>query len=337
MTDNFHTKHFNCIQALRGFTALFVALEHVRFLSCGAFGVDIFFIISGFMAMFATHEDTKHFMKKRLIRIYPLYALLTLGTFFLLILVPNLFHLTEANPIHLVKSLCFIPFEISPGIIQPLVRVGWTINYEMLFYLLFFLSFRISHKYRGLICSGLLGVLVLCEHILPTESTFLRFYGDFIQLEFVLGILTYYIVRKLYQVCEEKSFPSLLSYLSIPIVLGLFIYLAITKQNTDISGMGRVLYWGLPALIIVLCTFIVNLNITMPKFMIVLGNMSFSIYLLHYYPLMFIDRKIYSFESYSPKGLLFVVCGLLLVVLVSCISYLLIEKKLTRYLRGFFK
>ena len=62
MTDNFHTKHFNCIQALRGFTALFVALEHVRFLNCGAFGVDIFFIISGFMAMFATHEDTKHFM-----------------------------------------------------------------------------------------------------------------------------------------------------------------------------------------------------------------------------------------------------------------------------------
>ena len=57
MTDTFHTKHFNSIQALRGFTALFVALEHVRFLSCGAFGVDIFFIISGFMAMFATHES----------------------------------------------------------------------------------------------------------------------------------------------------------------------------------------------------------------------------------------------------------------------------------------
>ena len=337
MTDNFHTKHFNCIQALRGFTALFVALEHVRFLNCGAFGVDIFFIISGFMAMFATHNDTKHFMKKRLIRIYPLYALLTVGTFFLLLIVPGLFHLTEANPIYLVKSLCFIPFEISPGIIQPLVRVGWTINYEMLFYLLFFISFRISHKYRGLICSALLGILVLLLQMLPLESTCLRFYGDFIQLEFVFGILTYYIVRKLYQVCEEKSFTSLLSYLSIPIVLGLFIYLAITKQHTDISGMGRVLYWGLPALIIVLCTFIVNLNITMPKFMIVLGNMSFSIYLLHYYPLMFIDRKIYSFESYSPKGVVFVVCGLLVVILISYISHLLIEKKLTRYLRKFFK
>ncbi len=337
MSDSFHTKHFNCIQALRGFTALFVALEHVRFLNCGAFGVDIFFIISGFMAMFATHEDTKHFIKKRLIRIYPLYALATLGTFFLLLIAPGLFHLSEPNPIYLVKSLCFIPFEISPGIIQPLVRVGWTINYEMLFYLLFFLSFRINHKYRGLLCSGLLCILVLLGHVLPMENTFLSFYGDYVQLEFVLGILTYYIVRKLYHICEGKSFTTLLSYVSIPVVLGLFLFLAITKQQTDISGIGRVLYWGLPAFIIVLCTFVMNLNVTLPKFMVTLGNMSFSIYLLHYYPLMFIDRKICSFESYSPKGLVFVVYGLLLVILVSFISHLLIEKKLTRYLRKFFK
>ncbi len=337
MTDTFHAKHFNCIQALRGFTALFVALEHVRFLNCGAFGVDIFFIISGFMAMFATHEDTKHFIKKRLIRIYPLYAMVTLGTFLLLLVFPELFHLSEANPLYLIKSLCFIPFEISPGIIQPLVRVGWTINYEMLFYLLFFLSFRISHKYRGLICSGFLGILVLLGQLLPTESTALHFYGDFIQLEFVLGILTYYIVRKLYHICEGKTVTFLLSYVSIPVVLALFTFLAITKQQTDISGMGRVLYWGLPALIIVLCTFVMNLQVTMPKFMIALGNMSFSIYLIHYYPLMFIDRKIYSFESYSPMGLVFVVCGLLLVILVSFTSYLLIEKKLTYYLRKFFK
>lgn len=337
MTDTFHTRHFNCIQALRGFTALFVALEHVRFLNCGAFGVDIFFIISGFMAMFATHQDTKHFIKKRLIRIYPLYALVTLGTFFLLLVSPGLFHLSEANPIYLAKSLCFIPFEISPGIIQPLVRVGWTINYEMLFYLLFFVSFRISHKYRGLICSGLLCILVLLGHILPVDSTSLLFYGDYIQLEFVLGILTYYIVRKIYLICEGKSFTPLLSYVSVPIVLSLFLFLAITKQQTDISGMGRVLCWGLPAFIIVLSTFIMNLHITMPQFMVALGNISFSIYLLHYYPLMFIDRKIYSFETYSPQGAFFVIGGLLLVILISFISYLVIERKLTHYLRKLFK
>ena len=80
-----------------------------------------------------------------------------------------------------------------------------------------------------------------------------------------------------------------------------------------------------------------NLGIHMPKFMVSLGNISFSIYLLHYYPLMFIDRKIYSFESYSPIGMGFVVCGLLLVILLSSLSYIFVEKKLTRYLHKFFK
>lgn len=337
MTDRFHTGKFNSIQVLRGFTALIVALEHIRYLNCGAFGVDIFFIISGFMAMFATHKDTKHFLKKRLIRIYPLYALVTLGTFFMLLVFPALFHLTEADPVFLFKSLCFIPFEISPGVLQPVVRVGWTLNYEMLFYLLFFLSFRISHKYRGLICSGFLAFLVLIGHLLPVESTLLAFYGDFIQLEFILGILTYYIVRGFYNKCERKSFAPVLSYLSLPIILALFMFLALTKQQTDISGPGRILHWGIPALIIVLCTFLANLSIRMPKCLVGLGNISFSVYLLHYYPLQFIDRKICSFEVFSPKGLVFTLLGLILVIFLSVVSYHLIEKRLTSYLRRFFK
>lgn len=337
MTDYFHTQRFNSIQALRGFTALFVALEHVRYLNCGAFGVDIFFIVSGFMAMFATHKDTKHFLKKRLIRIWPLYALVTLGTFFMLLVFPGLFHLSEANPVYLIKSLCFIPFEISPGVLQPLVRVGWTINYEILFYFLFFLSFRISHKYRGFICSVFLTLLVLAGHLLSVESTLLTFYGDYIQFEFVMGILTYYIVRKIYILCEKKSFAPVLSYLSIPIILALFLFLALTKQQTDISGLGRVLYWGIPALAIVFCTFIMNLSVKLPKLSVELGNISFSIYLLHYYPLMFIDRKLVSFEFYSPKALLFTLIGLFIVIILSTISYQLIEKRLSGYLRMFFK
>ena len=40
---DFHQIRFDSIQALRGIAALFVVLEHIRFLNCGAFGVDIFF------------------------------------------------------------------------------------------------------------------------------------------------------------------------------------------------------------------------------------------------------------------------------------------------------
>lgn len=339
MTDTFYTRHFNSIQALRGITALFVALEHVRFLNCGAFGVDIFFCISGFMAMFASHYTAKDFLKKRLIRIYPFYALMTIGTFFLLLLFPGMFHLTQAKPSFLIKSLLFIPFEISEGIIQPLVRVGWTINYEMLFYLIFALCMRISHKYRGLLCSGVLILLVLCSHLLPHNSTLLRFYGDYIQLEFILGIVSYYAVRKLYGFLEKNKTTSLSAYgffAPLP-AIALFFILAMTKQQTPIADMGRVIYWGIPAFIIVLSAFVTDLYLKTPKFLVVLGNISFSIYLIHYYPLMFIDRKLFSLEFFSFPAVLVTLLGLALVIALAYIAHILIEKKLTTYLHRLFK
>ena len=58
MQKAFHDIHFDSIQVLRGLAALFVVAEHIRFLACGAFGVDIFFCISGFMIMFTTHKNT---------------------------------------------------------------------------------------------------------------------------------------------------------------------------------------------------------------------------------------------------------------------------------------
>ena len=50
---------------------------------------------------------------------------------------------TQATEISLIKSLCFIPFDVGAGVIQPLVRVGWTLNCEMFFYLIFWISFHI--------------------------------------------------------------------------------------------------------------------------------------------------------------------------------------------------
>ena len=78
VNKEFHELHFDSIQALRGLAALFVVFQHVRFLNFGAFGVDIFFCISGFMIMFTTEKSTKYFFRKRLVRILPLYYLMTL-------------------------------------------------------------------------------------------------------------------------------------------------------------------------------------------------------------------------------------------------------------------
>lgn len=336
-SGSFHEQRFDSIQALRGISALFIILEHIRFLNCGAFGVDIFFAISGFMIMFSTHKNTKHFLRKRLIRILPLYYLMTIGTFGLLLLFPSMFEQSTANPVYLIKSLLFIPFHIGNGIIQPLMRIGWTINCEIFFYLLFAVSMRISHRYRGLICSGFLATLVLLAKTLPYFIPVplpapLQFYGDYIMLEFVLGIISYYVAWSLYNLYENERIPQVVSPICLTLAIGIFTVLVFTKPTINILSFRRFFLWGIPAMILVLSVFLAGLWMKMPKWSVFLGNMSFSIYLIHYYPVMLLDRKVFDFSTYTPITLLGVLLSIVICLLLAWISFCLIEQKLSKYL-----
>ena len=332
----FYENRFNSIQMLRGLAAIFVIFEHVRFLNCGAFGVDIFFCISGFMIMLSTEKNTEHFLAKRAIRILPLYSLMTLGTFALLLVFPSMFETTKADGIALLKSLFFIPFDIGGGVLQPILRVGWTVYYEIFFYLLFFIAFHISHKYRGLLCSMFLMVLVTMVHLFDPANLFLRFYGDPVALEFIYGICAYYICKKIYVLKENGKLPGFLSYVSLLIGLVTFAVLAITKVHANILGFMRPMIWGLPATLIVICFFIAGVQITSPKILTTIGNMSFSIYLIHYYPVLFLDRKVFDFSTCRPTSVLGVAICVAICLGLSYIRYLLIEKKLSKKVSDLF-
>lgn len=329
----FHDNHFDSIQTLRGIAALFVVLEHVRFLNCGAFGVDIFFCISGFMIMFSTHKSTEAFLRKRLIRILPLYYLFTIGTFTLLLLFPTMFEQTKANPVFLIKSLLFIPFDIGKGVLQPIVRIGWTVNCEMFFYVLFLIALHISHKYRGLICSVMLGFLVLLAQLLPAKWAPLTFYGNPVMLEFVLGILLYYVIRSIYQLHYSKPLPRLLLPVSLIAFIGIFLVLIITKARINILGFGRFFLWGIPAMVLVLCAFLIGLFLKMPKFGITLGNMSYSLYLVHYYPVMLLDRMVFDFSTCTAFSLFGVAVSFVICLVTAYVVWILVEKKLTGWLK----
>lgn len=330
---DFHERHFKSIQALRGITALFIVLEHVRFLNCGAFGVDIFFCISGFMIMFSTHKSTENFLFKRLIRILPLYYLMTVFTYLLLLVFPELFAVSSANAGFLIKSLLFIPFDIGDGVIQPLMRIGWTVNCEIFFYLLFMIALRISHKYRGLLCSLLVGGVVLAAQSLPVSSVALSFYGNPVMLDFILGILCYYAARWLYGLQEAGKLPGVSLPLSAVTAAGIFLAFLITKPYINILGFRRPLVWGLPSAVIVLCFFLLEFYVRMPKTIVKLGDISFSLYLLHYYPVTFLDRKIFDFGSCTPLSLAGVALALGISVALSLVSYKLIERRLSGWLR----
>lgn len=345
INKRFQDLHFDSIQALRGLAALFVVFQHIRFLNFGAFGVDIFFCISGFMIMFTTEKSTKYFLRKRLIRILPLYYLMTLVTYLSLLLFPSMFQQTRHNLSHLVKSLLFVPFDIGGGIIQPLVRIGWTINCEMLFYLLFFIAFHISMKYRGLICSAFLTVLVGAVQIFaPLISSWqspiggllspvLIFYGDPVMLEFIFGILAYYLLRFLYHRHLEHPFPmavSVLSAVGIPVI---FCLLAFFTPRINVLGFRRLPLWGLPALVLLVLAFLTGLRLSLPRFFILMGNISYSLYLVHYYPVMFLDRAVFDFSTLSVMSVIGVILSVALSIGLAYLSWIVVEQKFSGWLR----
>ncbi|MCC8105138.1 MAG: acyltransferase [Clostridiales bacterium] len=369
--DDFHSMRYDSIQTLRGICALLVVMHHMRFFARGSFGVDIFFCISGFMIMLTTQGKknlparirNKYFLRKRLIRVIPFYYLMTVFTFILLKFFPDMFQETQPSFEYLVKSLLFVPFDIGEGVLQPILRVGWTINYEVFFYLLFFLSLRISWRYRGWICTALLSVSVLIGAVISGGRTITGksllglqpffahnaiqasqsvspwlapffFYGCPIILEFALGILCYYIARFLYVKVKCAAYYNKASgFFALLTGIVLLLLLIITAPRVSLLGWRRPLVWGVPAMLTVLSFFIAGLFLKMPRFSVRLGDISFSIYLIHYYPVMFMDRKVFDFSSLSASS---AAGALLTVALVLAISYpvwYLIEIRFTASLR----
>ena len=248
------------IEILRFIAAFSVLLHHIPTLKIGVFGVDIFFIISGFVMMLSTKEGNKNFLLKRIVRVVPLYWIGTLIVFGITIFLPELLNNTTKDYLHLFKSLLFIPFNKNGVGHEPLLAVGWTLNFEMYFYLLFYLSLIISRKSKDLIISLLiaLNILIFSNFNFFIANTF----SNLIFIEFLIGILIYNFVY------ERK-------YLNNLIIISIISTVIIFKSD----DIGRLLYFGLPcgALVFLFTKYLQNINYS--KNIISLGGMSYALYL----------------------------------------------------------
>ena len=152
-------KMIGSIQCLRFFAAVAVAFSHFSIVNAAtdtAFNVTFFlrwfFTISGFIVMLSTRkEERKHgFFCRRLIRLVPLYWLLTVVVFVAAQIMPSLIGYTP-NISQLFKSMCFIPFSretLKTGVtLRPIVGLGHTLQMEIFFSLIFTLAMKISHKH----------------------------------------------------------------------------------------------------------------------------------------------------------------------------------------------
>jgi exopolysaccharide production protein ExoZ len=338
---------YRSIQTLRGVAATMVAMMHVLFFypqavgdkppmpymasfyhlrGFGGSGIQIFFVISGFiMAYLNAIGETKsffQFMVRRITRIAPLYWMATL--FFAYVVVPGHFS-TE----RVIDSLFFILRPDNSTVVGP----GWSLNFEMIFYVIFgliTLTFRVSFVWVGLV---FLAFGALSE---ATNFYFFTLMSDPIVWCFFAGIVIFHTHRLPFVQKNSRSI----------FVAGLVILLsAIFWHTADKSyGVRQFLPWGVPSMMIVLGAVSMEdcgkgRRIFGNRILLVLGNASYSIYLMHEilffrFPSLLFD--IIGIQKWAGPDVaaLFFLASL---VAIGVVIHYLIEKPLTRLVRALTK
>ncbi|MDL2406064.1 acyltransferase [Rhizobium calliandrae] len=184
------------IQYLRGFAALAVVLFHAaertddHFL-IGAAGVDVFFVISGFIMWTMSERrpvTPSRFLLDRLQRIAPSYwivtAIMVAGA------LAGLFPSMKLTVTHILGSLFFIPVRSpSNGAIWPVLVQGWTLDFEMFFYVIFAATLLLPRRLRLPSMVGIFLAFVIAGSIFNPQSSLLITFTRPIILEFAAGAI----------------------------------------------------------------------------------------------------------------------------------------------------
>ncbi|MFC1665319.1 acyltransferase family protein [Pseudomonadota bacterium] len=340
------------IQALRGVAVLSVVLFHLmtieqkyggtktiltNIFNFGMFGVDLFFVISGFVMVAVTRgkfQDTQQairFLYHRASRIYPtywFYSILVLGVF---LINPSLVNSSQNNQVDILASFLLLPSEILP-----LVMVGWTLIHEMYFYLVFFLVLLITPEKHFVKAMMLWGAVVICMNLVfEIASPFAKLVFHPLTIEFILGcFIAILFYRNDNQIQKSRL---LLIIVIIGLIASTFGY-SLYQDSTgdaDPQDWWRILIFGMPAVLIVFCFINAERNgFVIHSSLIKIGDASYSIYLSHVLTLSAAGRIWSAFASDSLYDNYIMIPTLfVLVIIVGILSYRYIEKPLLRYSR----
>ena len=303
------------IEVIRFVAATAVVCAHIPNINIGYFGVDLFFIISGFVMMLSTDISKKKFFLKRLFRILPTYYFFTIGVFLIALLHPNLLNYTTADFSHLIKSFLFIPFDKNGAGHFPVLFLGWTLNYEMYFYLIFAISLMLSFKNRSLVATGILTLIfILCKN--HKELPFVV-YGDLIAFEFVIGMIIYEAIIK-------KN--------NLNVIFLTFAILIVVLINEN-GFSHRLIKYGLPSALFCSIVIIVFKEKKIHKMLLTLGGASYSLYLIHPYIIQFFLKNTNTFPSGYIESAVISVVSILAANIAAIIIYKYLEIPMQNYLR----
>jgi exopolysaccharide production protein ExoZ len=326
------------IQYLRAVAALLVMGFHIGFVfgwdwPPGAAGVDIFFVISGFvMWLVTTQRPTPpgQFLVQRITRIAPLYWVITLVLAAAAIAAPQQFPTVEPTIEHVVLSLLFVPHLSPSGGGDPLLVPGWTLNYEMFFYAVFAVALLLPRAVRLLGLTVALGTLVILGILLPMSGPVLRTYTSPLLLEFLAGAWLgwAWIEGRL----PRRGVAQVLFVLGAAAIAG--------SQLVISLDLNRALIWGAPAVCIVGALAAIERHASLPEIPLLrlLGDASYSIYLSHLltivackYVLSKLGIDWWGVPIYQAVVLYLLVALTAIAVGLGC--YWALERPMTRFLR----
>jgi peptidoglycan/LPS O-acetylase OafA/YrhL len=338
------------VQALRAAAALSVAFTHIahdaitngadptgalaaaqKFLPWDA-GVDIFFVVSGFVIvhasapLFGTPAGPKIFLRRRLTRIVPLYWACTAAFIAVLLVGHAAIHGDIGGPAYLLASFLFIPWPRPDGVMQPALGLGWTLNYEMFFYTVFAPFLLLARGRAVALTILLLAGFVALDRWQNFANPQAGFWASPLILEFCAGMI-------LAQLRAAGFLLPLAARIALPVLA-----LVALHCLSATAPQWRPLAWGVPATALVaaaaLCPFPTALS-RPARLLVRLGDASYALYLIHPFVMRGLSVSWHKFHAHSElAGTIYVLAGLAAAQSLALAVNTLFERRMTGWLRG---
>ncbi|MET0443842.1 MAG: acyltransferase [Pseudorhodoplanes sp.] len=296
------------------------------------FGVDIFFVISGFIMLYSSADKfgvagaPREFLLRRLMRIAPLYWLLTAAMLAGAAVAPSLLNVPIESLRAVIESFFFIPGLRANGEVRPLLALGWTLNYEMFFYAAFAACLLLPRRWGLLALFTGFVAFVALGWLVRMPTTALAFWADSIILEFLFGMAIALVLR------TGLRFGSVAA-------LGLFLFgAALAAAGGPLWGVNEILprcvAGGIPAAMIV---FAAACGPRLPTTrwiapLILLGDASYSLYLSHPFVIRPLRNIWMALPTHSLPVGWYIAFACAVAAVAAVAVYWLIERPMTKRL-----
>ncbi|MEP6481283.1 MAG: acyltransferase [Rhodoglobus sp.] len=330
------------IQVARGVAALSVLAFHSldsahkyfggiqvlpAFFDGGKWGVDLFFVISGFVMVLTTRKrhgeirEAGKFLWSRFFRIYPtywFYCLLLLPVYFL---APGLINSSQGNHVDLLASFLLLPSDTLP-----LVLVAWTLTIELWFYLVFAVLLLVPERFLPLGLGIWFAVLIAINWNGPIDaSPFIQVPTNSLAIEFIFGAVAALLFRQVGRVLAcvlAAAGVAVIVFLSTAIAAGPALVRPLTL------GVGFAL------VVLAFAAFENRSGIGVVGRLSIFGDISYSVYLSHIMVLAVMgqiwQRVPGPLGSSVPAIAVWWVVTFAAALVVGYLSYRWVEKPVTR-------